>query len=35
VVRFDPAPPPLDAAIVTLGQELERALRAATSGGRA
>jgi CubicO group peptidase (beta-lactamase class C family) len=34
VVRFEPAPAPLDGAIVNLGQEFERALRAATSTGR-
>ena len=33
VVRFEPAPAPLDAAIVNLGYELERALRTATSAG--
>lgn len=34
VVRFEPAPAPMDAAIVNLGHELERALRAATSAVR-
>jgi hypothetical protein len=32
VVRFDPVPAPLDAAIVNLGQEFERALRASAPG---
>jgi CubicO group peptidase (beta-lactamase class C family) len=34
VVRFEPAPTPLDAAIVNLGHELEQALRTATPVGR-
>ena len=34
VMRFEPAPAPLDAAIVSLGHELERALRAAAPAGR-
>jgi hypothetical protein len=34
IVRFDRVPEPIDAAVVTLGQEIEKALRAANSAGR-